>query len=287
MTETPFLSQERQEGQRTALSVSLPVEPYGVPVKGTKDTFLIEWEIISPETVISIGRDLTERERRITLKYFMLKQGATCWAKGEPLVLDEVTNLPIADVHHFKRLANGRRLHKMKEMALCCHKHNARAGKPPMSTPTVREKMQEQETANPNINPTVQLHQLADYQRGSPEMIVNDLCEVPWQNWIYRQVKLNKRITKHDAINQGAWQTGWNPQSARRAYDKTIFQPRKSAFKDTTQPFFEERDPETRIDYVYLRDGFEPSLVDLPDGRQALKWVKVPRSQPQNVEMRD
>jgi hypothetical protein len=116
---------EPQEGERTAPWVALPVQ--NEPM-----AFIIEGEKVGPETVIGEGRDLTEREARIVKIWLMETQGPVCACPLKDALLIDADGFPKADVHHFRRRPDGKRLHQMKWMAFADHRHNARLGKPPV-----------------------------------------------------------------------------------------------------------------------------------------------------------
>ncbi len=121
-----------------------PLESYGKAVDGRPHYFLIydessHEELLGPDSVLGQGRDFTDRERLLALRYLVLDQCATlnlpgpvCEYDRQPLSLKLDTQLPSTDIHHLVRLPNGKRLHQLKFMKLVCHDHNAVYGKPPV-----------------------------------------------------------------------------------------------------------------------------------------------------------
>jgi len=112
--------------------IELPSDVY--PAKDDKnqvipDTFYVEGVRIGPDYRFTEGLKMTERERRLALKYLWARDGLKCSFCGADLPLG-VNKLPDCDIHH----SVNRHWHVAKGLKLASHECNARYGHPKASS---------------------------------------------------------------------------------------------------------------------------------------------------------
>lgn len=107
---------------------------------------------------------------------------------------------------------------------------------------------------------------------GSPEMQANYFSEPKWVDFMCESLLTYKKMTKHDSLGQGAGFSGWNAASAYRAYNKYVYQPKKSILPNLTSPFVEDEDKKTKKPIVRLRANWK--IVEVEKG----KFRPVPKT---------
>lgn len=141
-------------------------------------------------------------------------------------------------------------------LRLLCHECNiAERNRHQRSMQLEREKNEER--TNVSTNPTELIHNLVDYQGGSPEMQTNDIGIPKLTDWWCQRLQESNRLSRFEAINKGAANCGLTYQPVWRAYNKVVYQPLKEDKPDPFAPFIEEKDERTAKRFVRLRLSFK------------------------------
>ena len=70
------------------------------------------------------------------------------------------------------------------------------------------------------LDRTAEVRRVVDFQAGSPEMAANDLYELHYREWVLSELCAGRRLTKKEAIYEGAETTGCSPKSSRDYLEK-------------------------------------------------------------------
>ncbi len=148
--------------------------------------------------------DLSTTQKREARGFLLGYFGQTkCFLTGKPIV--PLMLHDAYDLHHLiPRGSPGCNL--MPNLRLTLHSANAAKGKPRVSR---------NETETKLLDATAQLREVVDYSTGSAEMQANNETEVPYRNWLWAKMRLQKRVLWHDAVYGGAEAVGCSPQASR------------------------------------------------------------------------
>lgn len=136
-------------------------------VPGKPATFIIEGLEIGPEFVFSSGKELTQRQRRLAIKYLTLRDGSKCMIGDHAMEAKQLDGLPVPispSLHHLVK----ERPHVAKLMQFACSTHNPARGQPTQSLVTQERKSQS----------------AAPPQASSMETAKHDPQRAAWDAWI-------------------------------------------------------------------------------------------------------
>lgn len=196
---------------------------------------------------------------------FQVQGGACQLCKGKKIL----------EIDHINGVPNDWRFSNLR---LLCHSCNiAERNRLQRSGYSEREKMEESSLADP----TEALHQIVDYQAGSPEMRANDIGVPKWVDAMSKAIMQNGGVTRHAALNAMAADSGLTYQPVLRAYNKLVYQPKKSGdHAGPHQPFIERKTEGQSRHWVELRDGWKLEknrgyFRPVPDAKESIAGEAV------------